>query len=139
MRSFCAHQKGNFLNFSKLTLLLSVVHFWYLLWPGKHKRAFFLRHPVHEKELRTKIQEERGYCLHVNVSIQVCKEWSKNKLQIRSIVNQASWPFQHLNWQFSSGCLWRQIREDGRGDGQMWKVYCWGIIYRKGCFIAIKK
>lgn len=76
--------------------------------------------------------------LHVTVSIQVCKEWSKNKLQIRSIVNQASWPFQHLNWQLSSGCLWRQIREDGRGDGQMWKLHCWGTIYRNGCFIAIK-
>ena len=28
MRSFCAHQKGNFLNFAKLTLLLSLVHSW---------------------------------------------------------------------------------------------------------------
>ena len=46
MRSFCAHQKGNFLNFSKLTLLLFMVHFWYPLWPVKHKGAFFLRHPV---------------------------------------------------------------------------------------------
>ena len=27
MGSFCAHQTGNFLNFSKLTLLLSVPHF----------------------------------------------------------------------------------------------------------------
>ena len=26
MGSFCAHQKGNFLRFSKLTLLLSLVH-----------------------------------------------------------------------------------------------------------------
>ena len=26
MRGFCAHQKGNFLDFSKLTLLLSLVH-----------------------------------------------------------------------------------------------------------------
>ena len=47
MRSFCVHQKGNFLNFSKLTLLLSIDHFWYHLWPVKHKRAFFLRHPVY--------------------------------------------------------------------------------------------
>ena len=46
MRTSCAHQKGNFLNFSKLTLLLSIVHFWDPLWPVKHKRAFFLRHPV---------------------------------------------------------------------------------------------
>ena len=35
MRSFCAHQKGNFLNFSKLTLLLSLVHSWCPLWPVK--------------------------------------------------------------------------------------------------------
>ena len=42
MRSFYAHQKGNFLNFSKLTLILSIVHFWYPLWPVKHKGAFFL-------------------------------------------------------------------------------------------------
>ena len=27
MRSFCAHQTGNFLNFSKLTQLLSLVQF----------------------------------------------------------------------------------------------------------------
>ena len=33
MRSFCAHQKGNFLNFLKLTLLLSLVHSWCPLWP----------------------------------------------------------------------------------------------------------
>ena len=41
MRSFCAHQKGNFLNFSKLNLLLFIVHFWYPQWPVKHKGAFF--------------------------------------------------------------------------------------------------
>ena len=46
MRSFCAHQKGNSLNLSKITLLLSIVQFWYPLWPVKHKGAFFLRHPV---------------------------------------------------------------------------------------------
>ena len=46
MRSFCAHQKGNFLNFAKLTLLLSLVHSWCPLWPVKRKRAFFLGHPV---------------------------------------------------------------------------------------------
>ena len=39
MRSFCAHQKGNFLNFSKLTLLLSLDHSW--LPP-----SVFLGHPV---------------------------------------------------------------------------------------------
>ena len=46
IRSFCAHQKGNFLNFLKLTLLSSLVHSWCPLWPVKHKRAFFLGHPV---------------------------------------------------------------------------------------------
>ena len=46
MKSFCAYQKGIFLNFSKLTLLLFIVDFWYTLWPVKHKGAFFLRHPV---------------------------------------------------------------------------------------------
>ena len=46
MRSFCAHQKGNFLRFWKLTLLLSLVHSWCPLWPIKHKIAFFLGHPV---------------------------------------------------------------------------------------------
>ena len=45
MGVFCAHQKGNFLNFSKLTLLLFIVHFWYPLWPVKHKRAFFFETP----------------------------------------------------------------------------------------------
>ena len=35
MRSFCGHQTGNFLNFSKLTLLLSLVHSWCPLWPVK--------------------------------------------------------------------------------------------------------
>ena len=40
-RSFCVHQKGNFLNFSKLTLLLFIVYFWYPLWPVKDKGAFF--------------------------------------------------------------------------------------------------
>ena len=44
--SFCAHQKGNFLRFSKLTLLLSLVHSWCPLWPIKLKIAFFLGHPV---------------------------------------------------------------------------------------------
>ena len=47
MGSFCAHQKGNFLRFSKLTLLLSLVHSWCPLWPIKHKIAFFLGHPVY--------------------------------------------------------------------------------------------
>ena len=46
MRSFCAHQKGNFLNFSKLTLLLSLDHSWCPQWPIKRYRAFFLGHPV---------------------------------------------------------------------------------------------
>ena len=46
MRSFCAHQKGNFLNFSKLTLLLSLDHSWCPQWPIKCYRAFFLGHPV---------------------------------------------------------------------------------------------
>ena len=46
MRSFCAHQKGNFLNFAKLTLLLSLDHSWLPLWPVKRYRAFFLGHPV---------------------------------------------------------------------------------------------
>ena len=41
MRSFCAHQKGNFLNFSKLTLLLSLDHSWCPQWPIKRYRAFF--------------------------------------------------------------------------------------------------
>ena len=54
MRSFCAHQKGNFLNFLKLTLLLFIVHFWYLLWPVKHKGAFFLRHPVPSYSIQCK-------------------------------------------------------------------------------------
>ena len=31
MVSFCAYWKENFLNFSKFTLLLSLVHFWYPL------------------------------------------------------------------------------------------------------------
>ena len=41
MRSFCAHQKGDFLNFAKLTLLLSLVHSWCPLWPVQVKSAFF--------------------------------------------------------------------------------------------------
>ena len=45
--SFCAHWKGNFLNFSKLTLLSSLVHFWCPLWPFKRGSQFFLGHPVH--------------------------------------------------------------------------------------------
>ena len=44
--TFCTHQKGNFLNFSKLTLLLSLVHFWCPLWPVKRGSPFFLGHPV---------------------------------------------------------------------------------------------
>ena len=31
MRSFCAHQTGNFLNFSKITLLLSLAQFWTII------------------------------------------------------------------------------------------------------------
>ena len=46
MRSFCAHQKGNFLNFSKLTLLLSLDYSWCPQWPIRCYRAFFLGHPV---------------------------------------------------------------------------------------------
>ena len=46
MRSFCVNQKGNFLNFSKLNLLLPIAHLWEPLWPVKHHQAFFLRHPV---------------------------------------------------------------------------------------------
>ena len=42
----CAHQTGNFLNFPKLTLLLSVVHFQGVLWAFKDKSHFFLGHPV---------------------------------------------------------------------------------------------
>ena len=49
MRSFCAHQKGNFLNFSKLTLLLSLDHSWCPQWPIKCYRAFFLGHPVYNE------------------------------------------------------------------------------------------
>merc|ERR1712155_233805 len=45
MRSFCAHQKGNFLNFAKLTLLLSLDHSWLPLWPIKCYRAFFFGTP----------------------------------------------------------------------------------------------
>ena len=36
INSSCAYWKGNILNFSKLTLLLSLVHFWYPLEPVKH-------------------------------------------------------------------------------------------------------
>ena len=46
MGSFCAHLKENFLNFAKLTLLLSVLHFWCPLWPVKQGSPFFLGHPV---------------------------------------------------------------------------------------------
>ena len=48
MRSFCAHQKGNFLNFSKLTLLLSLDYSWCPQWPIKCYRAFFWGHPAHK-------------------------------------------------------------------------------------------
>ena len=45
-RCSCAQWKGNFLNFPKLTLLLSVVHLQGVLWAFKHKSHFFLGHPV---------------------------------------------------------------------------------------------
>ena len=44
MGSFCAHRKGNFLNFSKLTPLLSLVRCH--LQPIKRGSLFFLGHPV---------------------------------------------------------------------------------------------
>ena len=46
IQSFCAHWTRNFLNFSKLTQFLSVAHIWGPLEAFKHKRAFFLGHPV---------------------------------------------------------------------------------------------
>ena len=45
----CALQKGNSLNFSKLTLLLSLGQFWCPLRPIKQGSQFFLGHPVHIK------------------------------------------------------------------------------------------
>ena len=39
--SFCAHWRGNFLNFPKLTLLLSLVQFWCPLWPLNKDPPFF--------------------------------------------------------------------------------------------------
>ena len=49
MMSFCVHQTGNFLNFSKLTLLLSLVKFWCPLRPFKRGSLFFLGQPVFEQ------------------------------------------------------------------------------------------
>ena len=46
IRCSSAHWKGNFLNFPKLTLLLSVGHLQGVLWAFKHKSHFFLGHPV---------------------------------------------------------------------------------------------
>ena len=39
--SFCAHWKGNFLNFPKHPQLLSVVQFWYPLQPINEDPPFF--------------------------------------------------------------------------------------------------
>ena len=45
MGSFCVHHKGNFLKFSKLTLLFSLIHSWCPWWPIKLKIAFLLGTP----------------------------------------------------------------------------------------------
>ena len=44
--NFSAHQKENFLNFSKLTLLLVLVPFLLELWPIQTWKRFCLGHPV---------------------------------------------------------------------------------------------
>ena len=41
-RYSCAYLKGNFLNFPKLTLILSLVHLQRVLWAFKCKSPFFL-------------------------------------------------------------------------------------------------
>ena len=46
MRSFCAYQKGNFLNFSKLILLFSLVHLKRLKRAFTQNLHFFGGHPV---------------------------------------------------------------------------------------------
>ena len=53
IQSFCAHWTGNFLNFSKLTQLLSVAHFLRPLGAFKRKSPFFLGHPVYSKNFET--------------------------------------------------------------------------------------
>ena len=45
IQSFCAHWTGNFLDFSKLTQLLSVAHFLRPLGAFEHKGAFFFWKP----------------------------------------------------------------------------------------------
>ena len=98
MRSFCAHQKGNFLNFSKLTLLLYLVHSWCPQWPIKRYRAFFLGHPVYTHFVREtrrerilenlkktlKIKEKQSKMIGKNVSTdQNFYIWQKLSLQKR--------------------------------------------------------
>ena len=41
----CAHLKGKSLNFAKLTLLLSLVHFWCTLWTNINEDHTFLGTP----------------------------------------------------------------------------------------------
>ena len=81
MRTFCAHQKGNFLNFSKLTLLLSIVHFWDPLWPVKHKRAFFLDTlQILRRTINFNIQNSRSVTFYVIFEICIL-EWKNSNIQ----------------------------------------------------------
>ena len=63
----CAYQKGNFPNFSKLTLLLSILYSWYPLRPVKHKRGdgteWCNRHIV------TDTKKQKGKGIHTEICI----------------------------------------------------------------------
>ena len=117
MRSFCVHQKGNFLNFSKLTLLLSLVHFWYPLWPVKHKRAFFLRHPV----MYCRVNKHRLNYTEVSLSF-LClllSHFATPRHDTATRFTQVCQPMRRLSRgqqpMRSRALTWRNYPDDGRG------------------------